>query len=188
MSRIVVGVLAAAGTAMSAIFGSFAHSLIAGVILLLGSAATGVSASLAVAGFKKTLLGVPAAWGRRHPKRGTPPDLVLPRPSTELERGASLGSVQPIGAEGLAVEDHTQGRRLRHRLGDATAGSALDCDLARREDARHGGRATPGSCKRGHRRSVTAGTTGLRKRASRPGGGGAPVRASAREGATWPPP
>ncbi len=52
MSRIVVGVLAAAGTAMSAIFGRFAHSLLAGVILLLGSAAMGVSASLAVGGFK----------------------------------------------------------------------------------------------------------------------------------------
>ena len=37
-------------------------------------------------------------------------------------------------------------------------------------------------------RSVTAGTADLRKRGSRPGGGGAPVRAPAREGATWPPP
>jgi hypothetical protein len=45
-----------------------------------------------------------------------------------------------------------------HRRGDATAGSALDCDLARREDARHGGRARPGPCERGHQRGVTAGT------------------------------
>jgi hypothetical protein len=59
--------------------------------------------------------------------------------------------------------------------------------LARREDARHGGRDKVRSCRRGHRRSVTAGTACLRKRGSRPGGGGATVRAFAREGATWPP-
>jgi hypothetical protein len=54
---------------------------------------------------------------------------------------------------------------------DATGGSALDCDLARREDARHGGRATPGFCSRDHRRRVTVGNADLRERACRPGGG-----------------
>src|SRR5215831_7990849 len=44
------------------------------------------------------------------------------------------------------------------------------------------------ACRHGAQRGVTAGTADLRERASRPGGGGAPVRAFAREGATWPPP
>jgi hypothetical protein len=75
-----------------------------------------------------------------------------------------------------------------HRLGDATSGSALDCDLVRREDVRHGGRARPGLCSRDHRCSVTAGTgrlagAGLRRwrwRRAR--------RAPTRRSATWPPP
>ena len=94
--------------------------------------------------------------------------------------------VLPIGAEVLPPGSHS--RVARSAIEDATAGSALDCDLGRREDARHGGRARPGLCRGGHWHSVTASTADLRVRACWPGGGGAPVRASAREGATWPPP
>jgi hypothetical protein len=66
--------------------------------------------------------------------------------------------------------------------------SALYRGLARREDARHGGRARSGlAAARLSRRSVTAGTASLRKQGS-PTGGGAPVRVSAREGAASPPP
>ena len=42
----------------------------------------------------------------------------------------SVCPVHPIGADGLAGQDHTQGGRLRHPE-DATAGSALDCDPER---------------------------------------------------------
>ena len=105
----------------------------------------------------------------------TRPLLGLPRPSDRRRWSCRGRSESRVGA-------------CARRLGDATNGSALDCDLARREDARHGGRATPGLCSRDHRHGVTAGTADLRERASRPGCGGAPVRASAREGATWPQP
>lgn len=83
--------------------------------------------------------------------------LGLPRPSARC-RGSCRG--------------RSHSRVYRCAATDATGGSALDCDLARREDARHGGRAAPGLCRRDHRRRVTAGTADLRERASRPGGGG----------------
>jgi hypothetical protein len=54
--------------------------------------------------------------------------------------------VHPIGAKNLPGKISVKGRRLRRSPGDATGGSALDGDLARREDAWHGGRATPGFC------------------------------------------
>ncbi len=99
--------------------------------------------------------------------------------------------VLPIGAEGLAGKDQSQGRRGFCAVAYATeprpeGAPALDCDPYPARGCLHGGRARPGLCSRGHRRSITAGTADLRERASRPGSG-APVRASAREGATWPP-
>ena len=44
-------------------------------------------------------------------------------------RPGSLCPVLPIGADGLAVEDQSQGRRGLRAIVDATGGSALDCDL-----------------------------------------------------------
>jgi hypothetical protein len=77
---------------------------------------------------------------------------------------ASLCPVLPIGAGGLAGQDRcSRVGACAHRFSDATVGSALDCDLERREDARHGGRARPGLCRRCHPASVTAGTACLRK-------------------------
>jgi hypothetical protein len=75
----------------------------------------------------------------------------------------SLYPVLPIGAEVLPGKITVKGGACA--IADATGGSALDCDLARRENARHGGRARPGLCRREHRRSVTAGTADLRERA-----------------------
>jgi hypothetical protein len=47
-------------------------------------------------------------------------------------RSASLCPILPIGADGLAEQDHySRVGACAHRLGDATAGSALDCDLGR---------------------------------------------------------
>jgi hypothetical protein len=102
-------------------------------------------------------------------------------------RGLHSSLVLLIGAEVLPWKIRVKGGALRHRLATRPVESAVYCDLARQEDARHGAHSRPGLCRRGHRRSVAAGTADLRERASRPGGG-APVRASAREGATWPPP
>ena len=96
------------------------------------------------------------------PSRPTPPvaaHLTLSRP--------------PDRCRELAVEDHcSRVGACAHRISDATGGSALDCDLARREDARHGGRATPRSSQP---RSSTRRYGGYRRpaeRASRLGGGG----------------
>ena len=69
--------------------------------------------------------------------------LIWPSFRRPGDGGGSDCPVQPIGADGLAVEDHSQGWRLRHRAATATGGSALYCDLERREDERHGGRARP---------------------------------------------
>src|SRR5712691_4166457 len=48
----------------------------------------------------------------------------------------------PDRCRGLAVEDHTQGWRVAPSQ-TRPQGAPLDCDLARREDARHGGRTSP---------------------------------------------
>jgi hypothetical protein len=76
---------------------------------------------------------------------------------------ASLCPVLPIGAENLPGKITAQGsavaeQRTRRRR-------ALDCDLARRDDARHGGRATRGFAWCGAGCSVSAGH-------HRPGGSG----------------
>jgi hypothetical protein len=78
------------------------------------------------------------------------------------------------------VEDHCSRVALAPSRSDATVGSALDCDLARREDARHGGRATPGFRTRGAECCVTAGH-------HRPGGSGDGRPASAARPAGPPP-
>jgi len=51
-------------------------------------------------------------------------------------REASLRVRPPDRCRSLAVEDQRQGWRLRHRVSDASVASALDGDLARRQDAR----------------------------------------------------
>jgi hypothetical protein len=111
--------------------------------------------------------------------------MVARRTVLRAHDSASLHPRPPDRCRDLAVEDHcSRVGACANRRGDATGGSALECDLVRHEDARHGGRARPDLRRGGHRRSVTAGTADLRERAYRPGGGGAPVRATAREGAT----
>jgi len=56
------------------------------------------------------------------------------------------------------VEDQSQGRRGLCAVADATAGSALDCDLCAATQSRHGGRASPALIgQRGAEVSVTAG-------------------------------
>jgi hypothetical protein len=85
--------------------------------------------------------------------------LALPRPSIGAENLPDM-----ITAQGSAVAQQPTRRRR-----------ALDCDLARRDDARHGGRATPRlTAWRGAGCCVTAGH-------HRPGGGGdgRPVSAAA---------
>ena len=49
---------------------------------------------------------------------------------------ASLRVRPPDRCRSLAVEDQRQGWRLRHRVSDASVASALEGDLARRQDAR----------------------------------------------------
>ena len=79
--------------------------------------------------------------------------------SRESLRTTSLCAVLPIGADGLAGRYQLlKGGRLRHRPGDATAGSALTVSLGRGAGARRGGRARPPLAGASHLRSVTAGT------------------------------
>ncbi len=70
--------------------------------------------------------------------------------------GGSLCPVHPIRPRSCRTRSHST--VARSAIEDATSGSVLDCDLAQREDSRHGGRAGLGLCRRGHRRRVTAGS------------------------------
>jgi hypothetical protein len=81
-----------------------------------------------------------------------------------------------ITAQGSAVAQQPTRRRR-----------ALDCDLGRRDDARHGGRATPGCAWRAAECSVTAGHhrpsgSGDAPRRRRRGLGSAPARERPRDG------
>src|SRR5215469_8923559 len=113
-----------------------------------------------------------------------------------LASGLAL-AVRPAGAaEAPALKGGS--RRSFLRSGQKGPSGALDDRGAAPDNARRSGPAagdrftaigaygtTPAgadACGPGPRRGVTAGTADLRERASRPGGGGAPVRAFARFG------
>ena len=59
----------------------------------------------------------------------------------KLSNPTSLCPVLPIGAENLPGKITAQGSAVAQQ--PTRRRRALDCDLARRDDARHGGRATP---------------------------------------------
>jgi hypothetical protein len=64
----------------------------------------------------------------------------MPNDSTYME-STSLQPVLPIGAENLPGKSTAQGSAVAEQ--PTRRRRALDCGLARRDDARHGGRATP---------------------------------------------
>ena len=109
-------------------------------------------------------------------KRPRHPSLPTPRGGEvgqvrRLSRETSLCPVLPIGAENLPGKVTAQGSAVAQQ--PTRRRRALDCDLARRDDARHGGRATPRlTAWRGAGCCVTAGH-------HRPGGSGEVRPASA---------
>ena len=102
-----------------------------------------------------------------------PDGKVLRRPENNApcESPSSLCPVLPIGAENLPGEITAQGSAVAQQ--PTRRRRALDGDLARRDDARHGGRAARGFAWRGVVCCVTAGH-------HRPGGSGDGRPASAR--------
>jgi hypothetical protein len=114
-----VGLLAAVGAAMSALV-AYTHGDLTWITIADAALATGLAA-YAAAPSKKMLIDMLTAY------------MKLTHCYVDLaDFDTSLYTVLPIGADGLAGQDHcSRVGACAHRFGYATAGSALDCDLGR---------------------------------------------------------